>query len=178
MPTVSEIALEILLDQASIQRRVGELGVKISEDFADADLCVMPVMDGGMIFAADLVREIHLPLIIKPIKASSYGEATTSSGIISLPWGIPEGIAGKDLLLVDDILDTGLTLNVLKEQLMEKGAKSVRSCVLLRKESSVLRAADYMGFEIPDKFVVGYGLDYAGLYRNLPDIGVVSRTTG
>ncbi|MEI6080975.1 MAG: hypoxanthine phosphoribosyltransferase [Verrucomicrobiota bacterium] len=178
MPTVSEIALEILLDQASIQRRVGELGVKISEDFADADLCVMPVMDGGMIFAADLVREIHLPLTIKPIKASSYGEATTSSGIISLPWGIPEGIAGKDLLLVDDILDTGLTLNVLKEQLMEKGARSVRSCVLLRKESSVLRAADYMGFEIPDKFVVGYGLDYAGLYRNLPDIGVVSRTTG
>jgi len=169
-----EVPLDILLDRASILRRVAELGVQISEELTGQELCVMPVMDGGMIFAADLVREIHLPLIIKPIKASSYGEATTSSGIVSLPWGIPEGIAGKDLLLVDDILDTGLTLSVLKEQLMEKGAKSIRSCVLLRKESSAQNAADYMGFEIPDRFVVGYGLDYAGLYRNLPDIRVLS----
>ena len=182
MPTVSEIPLEIprevppaiLLDRAAIYRRVAELGIQISEELASSDLCVMPVMDGGMIFAADLVREIHLPLIIKPIKASSYGGSTTSSGTVSLPWGIPEGIVGKDLLLVDDILDTGKTLEVLKERLMEKGAKSVRSCVLLRKKSSVQLAADYMGFDIPDQFVVGYGLDYAGLYRNLPYIGVVS----
>ncbi len=178
MPTVSEIVLEILLDQASIQRRVAELGFQISEELASHELCVMPVMNGGMIFAADLVREIQLPLIIKPIKASSYGDKITSSGTVFLPWKIPEGITGKDLLLVDDILDTGKTLEALKERLREHGAKSVRSCVLLRKESSVLRAADYMGFEIPDKFVVGYGLDCAGLYRNLPDIGVVSRTTG
>ena len=177
IPPVSEIPvevpLEILLDRATICRRVTELGVQISEDLAGHELCVMPVMDGGMIFAADLVREIHRPLIIKPIKASSYGDKTTSSGTVSLPWGIPEGIKGKDLLLVDDILDTGLTLSILKERLIEKGARSIRSCVLLRKESSVQLAADYMGFEIPDKFVVGYGLDHAGLYRNLPDIGVV-----
>ena len=169
-----EVPLEILLDRATINRRVEELGFQISEELASHELCVMPVMNGGMIFAADLVREIHLPLIIKPIKASSYGNETTSSGTVSLPWGIPEGIAGKDLLLVDDILDTGKTLEVLKERLMEKRAKSVRSCVLLRKESSNQCAADYMGFKIPDKFVVGYGLDYAGLYRNLPDIRVLS----
>jgi hypoxanthine phosphoribosyltransferase len=182
MPTVSEIPSEIprevppeiLLDRTTIYRRVAELGVQISEELASHELCVMPVMDGGMIFAADLVREIHLPLIIKPIKASSYGDKTTSSGTVSLTWGIPEGIAGKDLFLIDDILDTGKTLEVLKERLIEKGAKSVRSCVLLRKEFSVQRAADYMGFEIPDKFVVGYGLDYTGLYRNLPDIRVLS----
>jgi len=185
-PTVSEIPLEIprevpldiLLDRATILRRVAALGVQISEELTGQELCVMPVMDGGMVFAADLVREIHLPLIIKPIKASSYGEATTSSGTLSLPWGIPEGIAGKDLLLVDDILDTGLTLQILRERLIENGVRSVRSCILLRKHSCVQLSTDYVGFEIPDKFVVGYGLDYAGFYRNLPYIGVLNQESG
>ena len=165
---------EILLDRVAIQRRVEELGVQISKGLSGSDLCVMPVMDGGMIFAADLVREIHLPLTITPIKASSYGDATASSGVVSLPFGMPDGISGKDLLLVDDILDTGLTLNVLKDRLMESGAASVRTCVLLRKESSRHLPADYLGFDIPDRFVVGYGLDHAGLYRNLPDIAVLT----
>lgn len=173
-----EVPLDILLDRATILRRVAALGVQISEELTGQELCVMPVMDGGMVFAADLVREIHLPLVIKPIKASSYGEATTSSGTLSLPWGIPEGIAGKDLLLVDDILDTGLTLRILKERLMENGARSVRSCVLLRKESYVQLSTDYVGFEIPDKFVVGYGLDYVGFYRNLPYIGILNQESG
>lgn len=173
-----EVPLDILLDRATILRRVAALGVQISEELTGQGLCVMPVMDGGMVFAADLVREIHLPLVIKPIKASSYGEATTSSGILSLPWGIPEGITGKDLLLVDDILDTGLTLQILRERLMENGARSVRSCVLLRKESSVQLSLDYVGFEIPDKFVVGYGLDYIGFYRNLPYIGILNQESG
>ena len=173
-----EVPLDILLDRATILRRVAALGVQISEELTGQGLCVMPVMDGGMVFAADLVREIHLPLVIKPIKASSYGEATTSSGTLSLPWGIPEGIAGKDLLLVDDILDTGLTLRILRERLMENGARSVRSCVLLRKESYVQLSTDYVGFEIPEKFVVGYGLDYAGFYRNLPYIGILNQESG
>ena len=173
-----EVPLDILLDRATILRRVAALGVQISEELTGQGLCVMPVMDGGMVFAADLVREIHLPLVIKPIKASSYGEATTSSGTLSLPWGIPEGITGKDLLLVDDILDTGLTLQILRERLMENGARSVRSCVLLRKESYVQLSTDYVGFEIPDKFVVGYGLDYAGFYRNLPYIGILNQESG
>lgn len=173
-----EVPLDILLDRATILRRVTALGVQISEELTGQELCVMPVMDGGMVFAADLVREIHLPLVIKPIKASSYGETTTSSGTLSLPWGIPEEIAGKDLLLVDDILDTGLTLRILRERLMENGARSVRSCVLLRKESSIQLSTDYVGFEIPDKFVVGYGLDYAGFYRNLPYIGILNQESG
>ena len=174
MPLGSESPLKVLLDRAAIQMRVEELGLQISKELSGSDLCVMPVMDGGMIFAADLVRAIDLPLTITPIKASSYGDATASSGAVSLPYGIPDGISGKDLLLVDDILDTGLTLKVLKDRLMGCGAVSVRTCVLLRKESSRHLSADYLGFDIPDKFVVGYGLDHAGLYRNLPDIGVLT----
>jgi len=138
----------------------------------------MPVMDGGMIFAADLVREITPPLKIIPVKASSYGDARSSSGTVTLPWGITEGIARKNLLLVDDILDTGLTLQILRERLMENGARSVRSCILLRKQSCVQLSTDYVGFEIPEKFVVGYGLDYFGFYRNLPYIGVLNQESG
>ena len=149
------------------------MGVQISKELSGRDLCVMPVMDGGMIFAADLVREINLPLTITPIKASSYGDSTTSSGRVSLPWGIPKGVASKDILLVDDILDTGGTLTHLKELLILEGARTVLTCVLLRKESSRHLPADYLGFEIPDQFVVGYGLDYAGLYRNSPEISVL-----
>ena len=162
-----------LLDRETIQNRVPQLGSEITRDLRDASLCMVPVMDGGMIFAADLMRAIALPMIMRPIKASSYGGGTTSSGTITLPWGIPEGIGGKDLLLVDDILDTGKTLEVLTSRLREAGARSVRTCVLLRKESASHLHADYIGFDIPDVFVVGYGLDMAGLYRNLPEISVM-----
>ena len=105
-----------------------------------------------------------------PIKASSYGDDCVSSGIVNLPEGIPLGVEGKDVLLIDDILDTGLTLSFLKERILDERAANVRTCVLLRKHSSARFHADYIGFEIPDHFVVGYGLDLAGLYRNLPDI--------
>lgn len=162
-----------LLERKTIRTRVAQLGKEIARDLGDASLCMVPVMDGGMIFAADLMREIALPMIIRPIKASSYGDATTSSGTITLPSGIPEGIEGKDLLLVDDILDTGRTLEVLTSLLREAGARSVRKCVLLRKESAKHFHADFIGFDIPDVFVVGYGLDLAGLHRNLADILVM-----
>ncbi len=161
-----------LLDHGMILKRVAELGAAISNDSKDADLCVIPVMDGGMIFAADLMRAIDLPMTLSPVKTSSYGTGTISTGNVSLPWGIPEGIRGKDLLLVDDILDTGRTLGTLVSKLREAGAATVRTCVLLRKESAGHLAADYVGFEIPDVFVVGYGLDLAGYYRNLPFIGI------
>jgi hypoxanthine phosphoribosyltransferase len=163
-----------LIDRETIQIRVAELGREISRDLGDTSLCMLPVMDGGMIFAADLMREVPLTMSMRPIKASSYGMGTTSSGTITLPSGIPEGIEGKDLLLVDDILDTGKTLEVLTSRLREAGARSIRTCVLLRKESAKHLHADYIGFEIPDLFVVGYGLDLAGLHRNLPDISVMS----
>lgn len=163
---------EILLDRETIQNRVRDLGVEITRDFRNTPLCIAPLLDGGMIFAADLMREIDIPLTLLPLKASSYGDTTTSSGIISLPWGIPDAVKGKEILLVDDILDTGRTLQTLQKQLLEFGAISVHTCVLLRKAYSKQKPADYVGFDIPDKFVVGYGLDLAGFYRNLPHIGI------
>ncbi len=162
----------ILIDRESLLNRIDEMGDRVSRDFKESDLCIVPVMDGGMIFAADLMRAINLPVTLAPVKASSYGDATTSSGTVSLAWGIPEKIRGKDLLLVDDILDTGRTLGILASRLRDAGAASVRTCVLLRKESAGHLAADYVGFKIPDVFVVGYGLDLAGYYRNLPFIGI------
>jgi len=163
---------EILLDRETIQARVRALGSQITRELAHTPLCIAPLLDGGMIFAADLMREIDLPLTLLPLKASSYGDGTISSGSVTLPWGVPESVRGKELLLVDDILDTGRTLQTLKEQLLTAGALSVRTCVLLRKEYSKGLPADYIGFDIPDKFVVGYGLDLAGLYRNLPCVGI------
>lgn len=165
-----------LISRQAIANRVRELGAEISRDFIGITPCLLPVMDGGMIFAADLMREISLPVLLRPVKASSYGSGTASSGDVSLPWGLPEDLGGKHLVLVDDILDTGRTLEVLRSQLLEKGALSVRTCILLRKESASHLRADYVGFEIPDRFVVGYGLDLAGLHRNLPDIVLPEET--
>ena len=139
-----------LIAREDIARRVGELGAAIAQDCEDNSLCLVPVLDGGMMFAADLMRSIPLPLEVKPIKASSYGDACASSGTVSLPWGIPAGFEGKDVLLVDDILDTGLTLSFLKESILAEHAASVRTCVLLRNVSSARLHADYIGFEIPD----------------------------
>ena len=166
----------ILLGQEAIRKRIRELGERITLEMQGLSPCIMPVMDGGMIFAADLMREISLPVTMLPIKASSYGSGTVSSGTVELPWSIPEGIKGKDILLVDDILDTGRTLKVLRSLLLQSGVQSIRSCVLLRKESSSHLNTDYLGFEIPDEFVVGYGLDLGGLHRNLPDIRLLVTT--
>ena len=161
---------EVLLHRETIAERVRELALSIRKDFEGKDTCIVPIMDGGMIFASDLIREIDLPMSVAPIKASSYGNTTTSSGTVDLPWRMPEGIQGKDILLIDDILDTGKTLTVLKSLFLDHGSRSVKTCVLLRKQSSAHLEADYIGLEIPDTFVVGYGLDLAGLHRNLPDL--------
>ena len=167
---------DILLSRETIAERIRELGIRITADFKESDsICLVSVMDGGMIFAADLMREIPLPLRLIPIKASSYGDGTTSSGTVKLPGGIPADIRGCSILIIDDILDTGKTLESLRKILMDAGAESVRTCVLLRKESAGHLLADYIGFEIPDRFVVGYGLDLAGVHRNLPDIRVLKK---
>ena len=168
----SSVLSQTLLDQESIQKRVEELGREITRDFKNSLLCLCPLLNGGMIFAADLMREIALPLTLLPLKAASYGDGTKSSGSIDLPWGIPGAVAGKNILVVDDILDTGYTLQFLKRQLLDVGALSVSTCVLLHKEHAKDLPVDYSGFEIPNQFVVGYGLDFAGQYRNLPCIGI------
>ena len=163
---------EILISREDIQRRVQELGAQITGAFREKMLCLCPLLDGGMVFAADLMREIDLPLTLLPLKASSYA-GTQSSGVITLPWGIPDEIRGRQILVVDDILDTGRTLETLRKLLLDAGAFSVNTCVLLRKEYAKDLPADFIGFEIPDQFVVGYGLDLDGLYRNFPYIGVL-----
>lgn len=167
---MSTETFSILIDRHAIARRVKQLGAEITRDLQGTTPCLIPIMDGGMIFAADLMREITLPVLLSPLKASSYGSATSSSGSVTLPWGLPADVEGREILLIDDILDTGLTLKVLQARLLEAGASRVLTCVLLRKESAAHLASDYIGFDIPDHFVVGYGLDLKGLCRNLPDI--------
>jgi len=160
----------VLLDQAEIQERIRTLGEQITHEMRGLVPCVIPILDGGMIFASDLVRKISLPITLLPIKASSYGMESVSSGNLDLPWGVPPLVRDRDVLLVDDILDTGLTLTTLRSTLLEAGARSVRTCVLLRKQHANHLHSDYIGFDIPNEFVVGYGLDHAGRHRNLPEI--------
>lgn len=162
--------LEILITETDLGQRVRQLGEEITEGFHGQDCLVIPVLDGALLFAADLIRRMPIALRIAPVKASSYGNSTQSCGTVSLPEEFPDGIAGSSILLVDDILDTGATLDILVRRLREKGAASVKTCVLLRKEPSRKKHADYVGFEIPDRFVIGYGLDFAGYGRNLPHI--------
>jgi hypoxanthine phosphoribosyltransferase len=173
---MSEVLREVLLDRETIRNRVRQLGRLISSDMEGLEPCMVPVLDGGMVFAADLIREITLPSTMIPLKASSYGSGSESSGVVELPWELPKALASEDIILVDDILDTGLTLETVRRKLFEAGARSVRTCVLLRKKRSIHLPADYIGFDIPDVFVVGYGLDLGGRYRNLPDIGILRET--
>ena len=164
---------DILISRERIATRVSGLGEEILLDFKGTVPCVVPVMSGGMIFAADLVRSLPVPLTIHPVSASSYGSSRMSSGSVEIGGILPRDFAGKHVLLVDDILDTGLTLRILEKKIREAGAKDVKTCVLLRKASAAHLAADYVGFEIPDRYVIGYGLDLDGLHRNLPDIAAL-----
>ncbi len=169
-----------LIDRDDIADRVAQLGVAIMARLGPVadrgDLVVVPVLTGSLLFVADLVRHLPLPFPIRPVGVSAYPGTTTTSHSAVLEGPLPEGLAGKTVLLVDDILDSGRTLYLLQEELKQAGAEAVFSCVLLRKE--VQRAAhptcEFIGFDVPDAFVVGYGLDYDGLYRNMPDISVLS----
>jgi len=160
----------ILLDRTKIRERIHRLGEQITLEMQGLTPCIMPILDGGMIFTSDLIRQISLPITLLPIKASSYGKERVSSGRLAFPWGESQLARDQDVLLVDDILDTGLTLTTLYSSLLASGARSVRTCVLLRKQRALHLHADYIGFDIPNEFVVGYGLDHAGRHRNLPDI--------
>jgi len=167
---------EVLLSEEAIAARVGELGRQISADYADRDLTLVSVLKGSLPFMADLMRQISVPLRIDLMEVSSYGGLSTeSSGLVRILKDLSASIDGRDVLLIEDIIDTGLTLNYLIRYLRGKNPRSLRICALLDKPARRLvdMPIDYTGFSIPDQFVVGYGLDYGELYRNLRYVGVL-----
>lgn len=168
---------KVLITQEQIANRVRELAKQISYDYKDRKLHIAGILNGSFIFLADLVRCLNIPVEIDFISFSSYGSSKESSGNINVRMDLNSDIRNKDILIVDDIIDTGFTLSKsgIVDQLMSYGAKSVKICALLDKPSR--RKADiiidYSGFTIPDEFVVGYGMDFSGLHRNLPYIATI-----
>jgi hypoxanthine phosphoribosyltransferase len=167
--------MKTLIDADAIRHRVKELAAQIESDHQGRPLLIVGVLTGCLVFLADLIRQMNLPLRIHLVQASSYRGEATAPGELSLRLdGLPD-LTGREVLLIDDILDTGQTLSRLVAELRSSGPASVRVAVLLRKlgRQSVALEPDYTGFEIPDEFVVGYGLDYNDEYRHLPFIGIL-----
>ena len=171
MPDVQEV----LITSSEIQEKVRELGELITEDYQGERPLLVGVLRGAVIVLGDLMRNIDLPCEIDFMEVSSYGAGTSSSGVVRILKDLEEDITGRHVLLVEDIVDTGLTLSYLERSLLTRRPASLEICALLTKPSRRRVELDikYLGFEVPDEFVVGYGLDYAGAYRNLPDICVL-----
>jgi hypoxanthine phosphoribosyltransferase len=174
---MAENTLTTMISAEEISKKIEEMGKQIAKDYEGQELLIVGVLKGAWIFMADLVRNIDLPLEVSFISVSSYiGEKTTSSGIVKLQCDIDRPLENKNLILVEDIVDTGLTLEYLKKLLFVRKPKTIKICTLLdkpsRRKSSIV--PDYCGFTIPDEFVVGYGLDYDNKYRNLKDICTLS----
>lgn len=166
---------EILFNEEEIAKKVKELAKKITEDYRGKDLTVIGILKGSNIFMGDLIRKIDIPLQIDFMVVSSYGQSTESSGIVRVIKDLDYSIEGKNILIVEDIIDTGLTLAYLKEILLKRKPQSVKICSLLDKPARrrVDLEVDYIGFETPDEFIVGYGIDYSEKYRNLPYIAAL-----
>ena len=167
----------ILVTKEEIARKVRELGERITRDYAGKEPVLVCILKGAAIFFSDLIREIDLPLTADFMAISSYGNATKTSGVVRVLKDLDHDIVGKDVIIVEDIVDTGVTLSYLRSMLVHRGAASIRIAALLDKTARRTvkdLVVDYVCFDIPDAFVVGYGLDYAQAYRNLPDIGVLS----
>ncbi|MFY9604865.1 MAG: hypoxanthine phosphoribosyltransferase [bacterium] len=166
---------EILIDQEQLQQRIQELGAEISRDYQGKELHLICVLKGAVLFLADLARNLTVPVSFDFMAVSSYGASTESSGVVRILKDLEESIEGKDVLIVEDIIDSGLTLHYLYQNLHSRKPASLEICTLLDKPDR--RRVDvpvkYCGFSIPDRFVVGYGLDFAEKYRNLPYIGVL-----
>lgn len=170
-----ENEIEVLYDEATVDARIRELGEMISRDYEGKSIHMICVLKGGVYFMTELSKRVSVPVTLDFMCVSSYGSNTVSSGNIKIKKDLDESIAGKDVLVVEDIVDSGRTLACLLKLLTERGASSVRLCTLLNKPDrrEVQVNIDYNGFTIPDAFVVGFGLDYDQKYRNLPYIGVV-----
>lgn len=173
--TLEQDIAEVLIDEATLQAKVAELGARISADYADRQVTLVSVLKGALPFMADLMRAITAPVRIDLMEVSSYGSGTETSGKVRILKDLSSSIEGEHVLIVEDIIDTGLTLNYLTQYLGGKDPASLNICTLLDKPARRLVEIDlaYCGFEIPDRFVIGYGLDYDEIYRNLPYIGVL-----
>jgi hypoxanthine phosphoribosyltransferase len=172
--------LKVLLTHEQIAKKVAELGAQISRDFEGQSVVLIGVLKGATIFLADLARQIKLDATFDFIAVSSYGNSREQSGEVKLMKDVDHSMEGKNVILVEDILDTGLTLTYLQHQLWGRKPKSLKIAALLDKVSRRIQPihADYVGFEIPDEFVVGYGLDFAERFRNLPDICILETDDG
>ena len=172
---MKEDVLRVLLSEDEIREKVRELGGKITADYKNSNLMLVTVLKGAVVFLADLMRQIDVPAEVDFMVVSSYGSGVKSSGVVKIVKDLDVPLAGKDILIVEDILDSGLTLSYIKELLESRGPRSIRIATLLDKPSrrKVDLQADYIGFSVPDEFVIGYGLDYDEKYRNLPYIGIL-----
>jgi hypoxanthine phosphoribosyltransferase len=172
---LEQAVTEVLIDRDVLQRRIEELGEEISSDYAGRDLLLIGVLKGAVFFMADLMRNLTIPCEIDFMAISSYGDSTDSSGVVRILKDLDINIEGRDVLIVEDIIDSGLTLSYLMRNLEAREPASLEICALLTKPER--READvpvrYIGFEIPNRFVIGYGLDFAERYRNLPYVGVL-----
>lgn len=172
-----DVVERVLITKEELEKKVEELGSRISRDYEGKELVIIGVLKGGFIFLADLARNITIPVDLDFISVSSYGDSSKSSGVVKIIKDVDINISGKHVLIVEDIIDTGLTLNHLVELLKTRGPLSVKICAALDKPSRRKAAVDveYKGIEIPDEFVVGYGLDYAGKYRNIPEVCILKK---
>ena len=170
-----EVNISVMISEEEIDKKVRELGARISKDYAGRTVHLVGILRGGAFFMCELAKRITVPVTIDFMSVSSYGSGTVSSGVIKVGKDTDEPIEGKDVIVVEDIVDTGRTLSYLLEMLKGRKPASIALCTLLDKPERRTHEVkvDYTGFQVPDKFVVGYGLDYAQKYRNLPYIGVV-----
>jgi hypoxanthine phosphoribosyltransferase len=167
--------IRVLLSEEEVDNRIKEIGEQISKDYAGEEVHVICVLKGGVFFMCELAKRITLPLSMDFMSVSSYGNEKQSSGIVKIVKDLDEALDGKNVIIVEDIIDSGRTLSYLIEILKKRNPKSIKLCTLLDKPERRVTdvKVDYVGFNIPDEFVVGYGLDYMQKYRNLPYIGVV-----
>jgi hypoxanthine phosphoribosyltransferase len=172
---VAKVLAGTLLSAQEIEARVAQLGAQISADYAGKEVLVVGILKGAFVFCADLIRQMDLPVQMDFMAVSSYGASTESSGVIRIVKDLEASVEGRHVLLVEDIVDSGLTLRYLREYMAHQNPASLRVCVLLdkptRRKTEV--KVDYTGFTIPDEFIVGYGIDYAERHRNLPYIGII-----
>ena len=167
--------VKVLVPEEDVAKRIKELGEQISKDYAGKQVHLICVLKGGVFFMCELAKRITVPVSMDFMSVSSYGDGTKSSGVVKIAKDLDETLEGKDVLIVEDIIDSGRTLYYLMDILVKRNPKSMKLCTLLDKPERRVKdvKVDYVGFNIPDEFVVGYGLDYAQRYRNLPFIGVV-----